>query len=157
MAFSTNPRASIDAPTLVPRERLANAVSLSSASMQVASIAGPALMGLVIARHSPGARLLHQRGVVPRRDTRAGGDASPAGGRRPRQHLESATTRRSKGCGSCGRRAAAGLMLLDFLATFFSSANTLLPMFADRVLHVGAQAYGLLAAAPAAGALLTDW
>src|SRR5205814_6363578 len=53
MAFDNPARQSM-LPTLVPRERLSNAVSLSSASMQVASIAGPALMGLVIAHHSPG-------------------------------------------------------------------------------------------------------
>src|SRR5438067_4184379 len=53
MAFDNPARQSM-LPTLVPRDRLTNAVSLSSASMQTASIAGPALMGLVIARHSPG-------------------------------------------------------------------------------------------------------
>ena len=45
-------------------------------------------------------------------------------------------------------------MLLDFFATFFSSAVTLLPIFAQDVLHVGAQGYGWLYAAPAAGAVV---
>jgi hypothetical protein len=44
-------------------------------------------------------------------------------------------------------------MGLDFLATFFSGATSLLPIFADQVLHVGARGYGILAAAPAVGAL----
>ena len=44
-------------------------------------------------------------------------------------------------------------MGLDFLATFFSGATSLLPIFADQVLHVGAKGYGILAAAPAVGAL----
>src|SRR4029079_7671407 len=47
-------------------------------------------------------------------------------------------------------------MLLDFFATFFSSATALLPIFAQDILHVGAQGYGWLYAAPAAGALLTS-
>ena len=47
-------------------------------------------------------------------------------------------------------------MLLDFFATFFSSATALLPIFAQDILHVGARGYGLLYAAPAAGALLTS-
>jgi predicted MFS family arabinose efflux permease len=47
-------------------------------------------------------------------------------------------------------------MLLDFFATFFSSATALLPLFAQDVLHVGARGYGWLYAAPAAGALLTS-
>src|SRR4029079_18244010 len=33
-------------------------------------------------------------------------------------------------------------MLLDFFATFFSSATALLPIFAQDILHVGARGYG---------------
>ncbi len=47
-------------------------------------------------------------------------------------------------------------MLLDFFATFFSSATALLPMFAQDILHVGAHGYGLLYAAPSVGALLAS-
>ena len=39
-------------------------------------------------------------------------------------------------------------MLLDFFATFFSSATALLPIFAQDILHVGARGYGWLYAAP---------
>jgi MFS family permease len=44
-------------------------------------------------------------------------------------------------------------MLLDFCATFFSSAVALLPIFAQDVLAVGPRGYGWLYAAPAAGAV----
>ena len=44
-------------------------------------------------------------------------------------------------------------MALDFFATFFSGAMSLLPIFADQVLHAGPRGYGLLVAAPAVGAL----
>jgi MFS family permease len=47
-------------------------------------------------------------------------------------------------------------MLLDFFATFFSSATALLPIFAQDVLHVGAHGYGWLYAAPAVGALVAS-
>ena len=47
-------------------------------------------------------------------------------------------------------------MLLDFFATFFSSATALLPIFAQDILHVGATGYGWLYAAPAVGALATS-
>ena len=47
-------------------------------------------------------------------------------------------------------------MLLDFFATFFASATALLPIFAQDVLHVGAHGYGLLYAAPSAGALVAS-
>jgi MFS family permease len=46
-------------------------------------------------------------------------------------------------------------MTLDFAATFFASATALLPIFADKVLNVGARGFGILAAAPAIGAVLT--
>jgi MFS family permease len=47
-------------------------------------------------------------------------------------------------------------MLLDFFATFFSSATALLPIFAQDILRVGAEGYGWLYAAPAAGALVSS-
>jgi MFS family permease len=45
-------------------------------------------------------------------------------------------------------------MGLDFVATFFSGSLSLLPIFADQILHVGAAGYGWLVAAPALGALI---
>jgi MFS family permease len=45
-------------------------------------------------------------------------------------------------------------MLLDFIATFFSSATTLLPFVARDVLHVGEVAYGWLVSADSVGAVL---
>src|SRR2546423_15075591 len=45
-------------------------------------------------------------------------------------------------------------MTLDFVATFFASANQLLPIYAKDILNVGARGYGLLGAAPAMGAVV---
>lgn len=42
-------------------------------------------------------------------------------------------------------------MVLDFLATFFGTANILMPLFAKDVLHVGPAGLGLLYSAPAVG------
>jgi MFS family permease len=47
-------------------------------------------------------------------------------------------------------------MLLDFFATFFASATALLPIFAQDILRVGAQGYGVLSAAPSVGALVAS-
>ncbi len=44
-------------------------------------------------------------------------------------------------------------MLLDFFATFFSSANTLLPFVAQDILKVGAIGYGWLSAAQSVGSV----
>jgi MFS family permease len=45
-------------------------------------------------------------------------------------------------------------MLLDFFATFFSSARTMLPIVADEILGVGVRGYGLLATAQPVGSLI---
>jgi len=44
-------------------------------------------------------------------------------------------------------------MTLDFVATFFASANQLLPIYAKDILQVGAQGLGFLVSAPAVGAV----
>ncbi len=45
-------------------------------------------------------------------------------------------------------------MLLDFIANFFSSATTLLPIFAKDIFAVGPQGLGFLYAAPALGSII---
>ena len=146
-------------PNLVPREDLANAISLNTIMIQIASVAGPALGGLVIA--AGGVAWVYAINAVSflivitallmmRVDARP----APAG-------------QGSRGDFTLGA-ALEGLrfvfqaplirstMLLDFFATFFSSATALLPIFAQDVLHVGARGYGWLYAAPAAGAVLSS-
>jgi MFS family permease len=45
-------------------------------------------------------------------------------------------------------------MILDFFATFFASANTLMPIIAQDILHVGPVGYGWLSSAQAIGAII---
>ncbi|MFZ5909191.1 MAG: MFS transporter, partial [Chloroflexota bacterium] len=45
-------------------------------------------------------------------------------------------------------------MILDFIATFFASANTLMPIVARDILRVGVVEYGWLSAAGSVGAVL---
>ena len=131
-------------PTLVPREHLPNAISLNTIMFQTASVAGPALGGIADRGRRRRLGLRRQRGLVRLRDRRAADDARRAGARsRPRPAR--ATTCR-------WHAALEGLrfvfrsplirstMLLDFFATFFSSATALLPIFAQDILHVGAAA-----------------
>lgn len=141
-------------PNLVPEEHLTNAISLGSLSFQTATIAGPALGGLLMAAGGVssvyllnavsfltiiGALLLiHYRGGAAAADTGLHLRAIVEGWRFVRH-----------------TRIIWGSMMLDFLATFFSSANTMLPLVAGQILHVGADGYGLLATAQAVGSLVT--
>ncbi len=145
-------------PNLVPREHLPNAITLNSIMLQTASVAGPAIGGLVLATRGVGwvyavnaVSFLFVIGALlamdpPRSDETASkdrGNFSVAAALEGLTFVFRAPLIRST-------------MLLDFFATFFSSATALLPIFAQDILHVGARGYGWLYAAPAAGALITS-
>ena len=143
-------------PMLVPREHLPNAISLNTIMIQAASVAGPAAGGLLIG--SAGlkwvylinalsfgcviAALLLMRDLPKRDDTT--GSVNDVSWRAAREGLRFVF----------GSPLIRSTMLLDFFATFFSSAVALLPIFAQDILFVGPQGYGWLSAAPAAGALM---
>ncbi len=143
-------------PTLVPREHLPNAIALNTFMFQAASVLGPAVGGLVIGTLGVGwayllnalsflcviVALLLMRDLPPRPP-----------GTAPRIGLAAAR----EGLRYVFRTPLIrSTMLLDFAATFFASATALLPIFAQDVLHVGASGYGLLSAAPSAGALVAS-
>jgi MFS family permease len=141
-------------PSLVPREDLPNAISLNTIMIQTASVAGPAVGGVLIA--SAGltwvyivnslsfvfviSALLLMRNV-PEEHVASQNDISWRAAIEGLRFVFRAPLIRST-------------MLLDFFATFFSSATALLPIFAQDILQVGAEGYGWLYAAPAAGAVL---
>jgi MFS family permease len=52
-----------------------------------------------------------------------------------------------------GKPVILSSMLLDFFATFFSSANTLMPIFARDIIQVGVVEYGWLSSAQSIGAM----
>ena len=144
-------------PTLVPREHLPNAISLNTIMFQAASVVGPSIGGIVIAAAGVGwvyvanavsfgaviAGLLLMRGVSGRPERL---------GHEPENEI-------SLGAAVEGLKFVfaspliRSTMLLDFFATFFSSATALLPIFAQDILQVGARGYGWLYAAPAVGAV----
>jgi MFS family permease len=148
-------------PTLVSREHLPNAISLNTIATQTASVVGPALGGLLIAHVDVAwvyvCNSLSFLFVIAALVLMKG---------QGRSHIEG-TAERDRGNFTVAA-ALDGLrfvfrqplirstMLLDFFATFFSSATALLPIFAQDILHVGARGYGWLYAAPAAGAVLTS-
>jgi len=52
-------------------------------------------------------------------------------------------------------KAVLGALTLDMIAVLFGGAVALLPIFAQEILQVGAEGFGILRAAPAVGAFLT--
>ena len=160
MAFD-NPARQALIPSLVPREDFASAIALNSIVFRTATIAGPMAAGLLIARGGLGdtywinalsflaviAALLLMR--LPAGAAVQNTEAKP----------EAEKSRVSLAALTEGLRFVwqtpilVWTLSLDFLATFFSSANALLPIFAKDILHAGARGYGILAAAEAVGAL----
>jgi MFS family permease len=157
-AFDLPARQSL-VPTLVPREHLPNAITLNTIMFQTASVLGPSIGGLLIAAAGVGwayavnaasfgfviVALLLMRDVPKRAPSEAGSrdDVSWHAALEGLRFVFRSPLIRST-------------MLLDFFATFFSSATALLPIFAQDILKVGAKGYGWLYAAPSVGALITS-
>jgi MFS family permease len=149
-------------PNLVPRDLLPNAFSLNAIAYQFGSIVGPALGGLVLARlgiaytywinavsYLAVIVALVLMGPVPQGTASTPGGA-PNGNHVPLGSLASAVSEGVRFV--IGQPIIFSSMMLDFLATFFSSATALLPIFARSILNVGALGYGWLVAAPSVGA-----
>jgi len=144
-------------PNLVPTADLPNAFSLNSIANQVGAIIGPALSGFIIAAGGlPYVYIINaisflavivalfMMGPVEQQKTsntsRNGAVSLSAISEGVRFILK--------------QPLIISTMILDFFATFFASANTLMPIIAVDVLHVGAIAYGWLSAAQAIGAIV---
>lgn len=54
-----------------------------------------------------------------------------------------------------GTKAILGALTLDMVAVLFGGAVALLPIYAQDILHVGSEGFGILRAAPAVGASIT--
>jgi len=144
-------------PTLVPTDDFPNAVSLGIAVFNVATIAGPAIAGILLAESGPAViyainAISFLAVIAALLAMRASG--TPELQSKRRDALSFAALKE-------GLRFVwhtpiiVQTMTLDFAATFFASATLLLPIFAQERLHVGARGYGFLAAAPAIGSVLT--
>jgi len=155
MAFDLPARQSL-VPNLVPREDLPSAFSLQSIAFNTGAIAGPALSGVVIGYLGQEyvyfinalsflavIFALILMGPVPQQQSANIGKGLRAALVDIRDGIRFISS----------QPLILSSMILDFFATFFSSANTLLPWFTQNVLHVGEVAYGWLAAAQSIGAV----
>jgi MFS family permease len=140
-------------PSLVPREQVADALSLSTAAFQLTVIVGTSAGGVVLAWVGVantywvdvasygvvlGALLLMAVPPIPvEQRARAGVGALADGLRFLRAHP-----------------VILAVLSLDFFATFFGSPRALLPVYAQDIYHAGAQGLGILLAATSIGALV---
>jgi MFS family permease len=143
-------------PALVPRTQIAQAIALLNPSRELAILLGPLLAGLLITLAGPG--LMYVVDAV----TYALLVAILAVLRTPRlaPPAKRLTVVQSVMDGVryiAHRPLIYTLMSLDLAATVFSAYRVLLPALAIDVLHVGSTGYGILSAAPSAGALLATY
>jgi len=141
-------------PNLVPAKDLPNAFSLTSIAFQAGSVIGPALSGIVIAAWGQESVYyinavsflavifaLILMGDIPQKID-------------PKTNGVSLSSIRDGINFILGKPIIFSTMILDFIATFFASANTLMPFVARDVLGVGVVEYGWLSAAQSVGAVL---
>jgi MFS family permease len=140
-------------PNLVPAKDLSNAFSMQSIASNTGSVVGPMLAGVVIATLGQGFTYFFNAvsflavivalvliGPVLQETRRSAGvnlAAMKAGFRF-----------------IFSRPMILSTMLLDFVATFFASANTMMPIVARDLLKVGEVGYGFLSSAQSAGSVL---
>jgi MFS family permease len=150
-AFSM-PASQAMTPNLVPPEVFPKAVAFNSVLLEIASITGPALGGVL---YLLGASVVYSVGfglvvvvialistIKPVRATRStdeGVGADLLGGLRFVLH----------------RPTVLGAISLDLFAVLFGGATALLPAFASDILHTGPVGLGILRTAPGVGAALT--
>jgi MFS family permease len=139
---------------IVPKKIYPNAATWSSSTWQLASVLGPALAGFsiswigvhwsmcVIFMFSLIALLFLFQ--IPKKPI-----LNPKIGEPVMQSLKDGLKF------VFGNKAIFGALTLDMIAVLFGGAVALLPIYAQDILHVGSEGFGILRAAPAVGASLT--
>ena len=140
-------------PNLVPRDDLSNALALSGTQRHVATIVGPSLAGLLLARS--GATLCYAVDAISWLVMLAAlammRPLSQVAGGRGAVSLHALR----EGVGFVWMHPVIlSMMALDFGQNFFGSGRALLPVYARDILGVGPQGLGLLYSATSAGALV---
>ncbi len=139
---------------LVPKKIYPNAATWSSSTWQLASVLGPALAGFSISWIGVhwsmcvifGFSLIALIALlqIPKKPI-----LNPKIGEPVMQSLKDGLRF------VFGNKAIFGALTLDMVAVLFGGAVALLPIYAQDILHVGSEGFGILRAAPAVGASIT--
>lgn len=144
-------------PAMVPREELPQAFSLLNPSRELAILIGPTLAGVLIAVDGAGLMYAVDAGTYVVLIVILGLLRTPP--LVPDTRTTSLLTNIREGASFIIRRRPLiwELMTLDLSATVFGAYRVVLPALTVKYLHVGATGYGMLSAAPSAGALLATY
>jgi MFS family permease len=138
---------------LIPRELFGNAATWNSITWQVAEVTGPAIGGLIYGFFGVGPAytavvLFTALGVIF--FGRIENKPLPE-----RTKIETIWQSLRTGLNFVFKnQIILSAVTLDMFAVFFGGAISILPVFADQVLHTDAKGLGFLRAAPAAGAIM---
>ncbi len=138
---------------LVPRELYGNAVTWNSVMWHIAAVVGPAIGGLTCGFYGISAAYglvvvlsglsVFLFSLVKKRPLPV------------TEKVETIWESLTSGVKFVfGNQIILSAISLDMFAVFFGGAVSILPIFADQVLHTGAKGLGFLRAAPAAGAII---
>jgi len=176
------PARSASVPNVVDRRQLAAAYALWQILLQVGAVAGPALAGVLLARFSLallywldalsfGAAFVAvgRMGPLPPGEPGGAGADGDGDGAAPMLSGAPAPERPGRGRGSVfegvryawRRQELIGVFVIDLDAMIFGLPRAVFPALAQNVFRGGPATYGLLSAAPGAGALVgaltTGW
>jgi MFS family permease len=138
-------------PLLVPNAALSNAITWNTSTFEIATVAGPALGGFLIAFvgipavYALGAGMELVFLLALGRVTYFQAPQRTAGNRTWKDVLAGAEFIWRK-------KVILGASSLDLFAVLLGGATALLPVYADQILHVGPIGFGWLRAAPSIGA-----
>jgi MFS family permease len=141
-------------PQIVPRAQISAAAAWLSAGLEIATIGGPSIAGLIFAFQ--GAEIAWLMPVILLFVSFAIFAGMTA---KTKQYKSDSLREPAMKSIAAGWRyilqnpALLSVMALDMFAVLFGGAVAMLPAYADQVLHVGAEGLGFLRAAPAIGAV----
>ena len=140
-------------PLIVPGESISNAITWNSSVMEIASVTGPAVGGILVATTGSAAVYVIQvvcalltlacYWLMEYRSPALGTKAAKPGARRLLEGVRFVWN----------HKLILPAMTLDLLGVLFGGATALLPIYAVEILHAGPQGLGWLRAAPSIGAV----
>jgi MFS family permease len=147
-------------PNIVSGDVLPHAIAASTSGSQTAIVAGPALGGILVAIsptlvYAVCAAIWLSAGIVILGIAREKTIARATERKPPRRALADIKAMFSGLTFITGNRVLLGAVLLDLFAVVLGNSTALLPIFASDIFHNGPLGFGVLRAAPAAGAIIT--